>query len=119
MTNPLRSGSICAATLAAILAFPTQSASDEKRVDRMIIPSNSVHTGAATYNDQQMASDLVAAFTADRMMSGTTVTVVVGEGRITLSGSARDVAQAARAEQIAADIAGIGNVEGKLDIQGG
>lgn len=115
----LRPGVVFAAAVAAAIAFPSLAARDERRIDQLIIPSNTVHTGAATYADQQLASDIVAAISADRAMSGTTVTVVVKDGHITLSGSAKDVAQAARVEKIAADVAGARQVVGKLDIQGG
>jgi osmotically-inducible protein OsmY len=111
--------SLAAIAVASAFALPAAAARDGGRIDPMVVPSNTVHTGAATYNDHQLASDVVAAISADRSMSGATVTVVVTDGRITLSGSAKDVAQAARAEQIATEIAGGGRVEGKLDIQGG
>lgn len=114
-----RTGILLAAMLGAFAALSSLAARDERRVDAMLMPSNTVHTGAATYSDQQLASDIVAAISADRAMNGTTVTVVVKDGRITLSGSAKDVAQAARAEKLARDVAGARQVEGKLDIQGG
>jgi osmotically-inducible protein OsmY len=119
MNTSLRPEFVFAITVAAAIALPTHAARDERRIDPMTIPSNSVHTGAATYGDQQLASDLVSAISADRAMSGTTMTAVVKDGRITLSGSAKDLSQAARAEKIAKDIAGGRKVEGKLDIQGG
>lgn len=109
---------ILAAALGAALALPAAAAIGERRADPMTMPSNAVHTGTATYSDQQLAADVVAAISADRAMSGATMTVVVKDGRITLSGSAKDVAQAARAERIARDVTGR-PVDGKLDIQGG
>ena len=109
---------ILAAALAAAVALPAAAAIGDRRTDLMNMPSNAVHTGAATYDDQQLASDVVAAVSADRAMNGATMTVVVKDGRITLSGSAKDVAQAARAEKIARDITGL-PVTGRLDIQGG
>ena len=95
-----------------------QSNREKERPDRMLMPSSTVHTGASTYADQQLAADLVAAISADRAMSGATVTAVVKDGRITLSGSAKDVAQAARAERIAREIAPR-SVTARIDIQGG
>lgn len=114
-----RSAVFLVTALTAVAALPSLASRDERRIDPMTFPSNTVHTGAATYDDQQLASDIVSAFSADRAMSGTTLTVVVKDGRITLNGSAKDVAQAARAERIARDVAGARQVEGKLDIQGG
>jgi osmotically-inducible protein OsmY len=105
--------------VAALAALPSHAARDERRIDTMVIPSSTVHIGATTYADQQLASDIVTAISADRGMSGTTITAVVKEGRITLSGSAKDVSQASRAEKIARDVAGAREVHGKLDIQGG
>lgn len=104
--------------LGASVALPAVAARDA-RIDAMVAPSNAVHTGAETYGDQQLAADVVAAISADRAMSGSTVTVVVQDGRITLSGSVKDIAQAARAEKIARDVTGGRRVEGALDVQGG
>jgi osmotically-inducible protein OsmY len=114
-------GRLLAAVLAAtaLAGPPAHAARSGRALDPMTVPSTAVHTGAATYADHQMASDLVAAISADRAMSGSTVTVVVKDGRVTLSGSAQDAAQAARAERIAGEIAGRSKVDGKLDIQGG
>jgi osmotically-inducible protein OsmY len=114
-----RTAILLAAMLGATTALPSWAAREDRRVDAMVMPSNTVHTGAATYSDQQLASDIVAAISADRAMSGTTITVVAKDGRITLNGSAKDIAQAARAEKLARDIAGPRQVVGKLDIQGG
>jgi osmotically-inducible protein OsmY len=119
MKRDLRRGVVMASALAAVTALPSLAAFDDGRIDVMTLPSNLVHTGAASYSDQQLASDIVAAVSADRAMSGVTLTVVVTDGRITLSGSAKDVAQAAGAERIARDVAGARQVDGRLDIQGG
>jgi osmotically-inducible protein OsmY len=119
MKANLRPEFLFSITVASAIALPALAARDERRIDPMMVPSSAVHTGAATYSDQQLASDLVSAISADRAMSGTTMTAVVKDGRITLSGSAKDLSQAARAEKIAKDIAGSRKVEGKLDIQGG
>jgi osmotically-inducible protein OsmY len=58
---------------------------------------------------------------SDRKLSepGITATVVANNGRVSLNGSAKDPAQAARAEKIASDIAGRGMVSGTLDSQPG
>jgi osmotically-inducible protein OsmY len=100
-------------------ALTAEAARDERRIDPMTLPSNLVHTGASTYEDHQLASDVVAAISADRSLSGTNITVVVKDGRITLSGSAKDLSQASRAEKIASDLAGGQPVHSRLDVQGG
>lgn len=119
MKANLRPEFLFAIAVAAAIALPAHAARDERRIDPMMVPSSAVHTGAATYGDQQLASDLVSAISADRAISGTTMTAVVKDGRITLSGSTKDLSQAARIEKIAKDIAGGRKVEGRLDIQGG
>lgn len=110
--------SLLGALAAAAVMLPAHAAREGQRPDRMLMPSSTVHTGASTYADHQLAADLVAAISADRAMSGATVTAVVKDGRITLSGSAKDVAQAARVERIAREI-GAHPVSAQIDIQGG
>jgi osmotically-inducible protein OsmY len=117
--NAIRRIGCLAAAAALVMVWPATAASDERPIDPMTLPSSTVHTGAATYNDQQMASDVVSAISSDPTLSGATITVIVNDGRITLSGSAKDLAQAARAEKLATDISGGRPVAGKLDIQGG
>jgi len=106
------------ALLAAATVLPALAVPDSHRADRMVMPSSVVHTGTSTYDDQQLAADLVAAISADRAMNGATITAVVKDGRITLSGSAKDLAQAARAERIARAISAR-PVTAQIDIQGG
>jgi osmotically-inducible protein OsmY len=117
--NAISRAGCLAAAVALVVVLPAAAASDERPIDPMTLPSSTVHTGAATYSDQQMASDVVAAISSDPTLSGATITVFVNEGRITMSGSAKDLAQAARAEKLARDISGGSPVAGKLDIQGG
>jgi osmotically-inducible protein OsmY len=112
-------GLFALALVGALAALPLQAARDTQRIDSMVLPSNTVHTGAETLDDHQLASDVVAAISADRSLSGSSMTVVVKNGRITLSGSAKDAAQAARAEKVASDLAGGRPVDSRLDIQGG
>jgi hypothetical protein len=109
----------CAALVAAALALPSHAARDARSIDPMMVPTNTVHSGAHSYDDHQLVSQIVAALNADASLNGTAITVVAKDGRITLSGSAKDIAQAARAERIARDIAGARAVGGKLDVQGG
>jgi osmotically-inducible protein OsmY len=113
-----RTGCVAAA-VALVMVWPTSAAGDDRPIDPMTLPSSTVHTGAATYSDQQMASDVVSAISSDPTLSGATITVIVNEGRSTLSGSAKDLAQASRAEKLARDVSGGRPVAGKLDIQGG
>jgi osmotically-inducible protein OsmY len=119
MMNAISRTGIAATAVALVVALPAGAARDAQRIDPMTLPSSTVHTGAATYSDQQLASDVVSAISADPTLSGATITVVVKDGGITLSGSAKDLSQAARAEKIANDISGGRPVAGKLDIQGG
>jgi len=89
--------------------------------DRYPVGTASVHSGGMTADDQALADRIAAALAADRKLSepGITATVVANNGRVSLNGSAKDLTQAARAEQIAVDIAGRANVSGTLDSQPG
>jgi len=81
---------------------------------------SNVHSGGMTYEDAVLADKIASALANDRKLSepGITATVVANNGRVSLNGSAKDITQAARAERIASDIAGRGNVSGTLDSQG-
>jgi osmotically-inducible protein OsmY len=89
--------------------------------DRYVVGVNSVHSGGMTADDQALADRIASAIAGDRKLSepGITATIVANNGRVSLNGSAKDVTQAARAEQIACDIAGRANVSGTLDSQPG
>ena len=89
--------------------------------DRYALGGNNIHSGGMTYDDQVLADRIASALASDRKLSepGVTATVVANNGRVSLNGSAKDVAQAARAEKIASDIAGRANVSGTLDSQPG
>jgi osmotically-inducible protein OsmY len=119
MKTGLRTGFALATALAAVVALPSFAARDPRAIDPMMVPTNTVHSGARTYDDHRLASDIVTALNNDRSLNGTSITVVAQDGRVTLSGSAKDLAQAARVERIARDIAGARAVTGKLDTQGG
>jgi osmotically-inducible protein OsmY len=119
MKTSSQSGLACAAMIAAALALPSFAAREARPIDPMMVPTNTVHSGAHTYDDHQLASDIVAALNGDRALNGTAITVVAKDGRVTLSGSAKDLAQAARAERVAREAAGASPVGGKLDVQGG
>jgi Predicted periplasmic or secreted lipoprotein len=58
------------------------------------------------------------ALRADPALTDTTVTVAVNNGRVSLSGSAKDTQLAYRVERIASAVAGRGHVSGPLDPQG-
>jgi osmotically-inducible protein OsmY len=89
--------------------------------DRYAVGVNSIHSGGMTADDQALADRIASALAGDRQLSepGITATVVANNGRVSLNGSAKDATQAARAEQIACDIAGRANVSGTLDSQPG
>ena len=89
--------------------------------DRYAVGVNSIHSGGTTADDQALADRIASALAGDRKLSepGITATVVANNGRVSLNGSAKDTTQAARAEQIACDIAGRANVSGTLDSQPG
>lgn len=105
------------AVVTAALAFPVGAAREGATAPW--VPSNVVHSGAATYDDHALASEIVAAVHADPGLNGVALTLVARDGRVTLSGSASDVAQAARAERLVREIAGEREVRGRLDIAGG
>jgi osmotically-inducible protein OsmY len=100
-----------------------RAASDGSYVsyDRYAVGTNSVHSGGTTVDDQALAARIASAIAGDRQLQrpGVTATVVANNGRVSLNGSAKDATQAARAEQIACDIAGRANVSGTLDAQSG
>jgi osmotically-inducible protein OsmY len=89
------------------------------RSDRLLAPTSAIHSGAANSSDQALADAVADALKADPGMYGATATVSAKDGRVALSGSAKNLQQAARAEQVARRVAGVGSVSGTLDAQGG
>jgi osmotically-inducible protein OsmY len=85
----------------------------------LMTPSDAFHSGGASASDDDLAARVATALSQDSVMYGATVTVVANQGRISLSGSAKNEQQAARAESIAREIAGPASVSGTLDAQGG
>ena len=81
---------------------------------------HNIHAGGGTYADDELAQRVADALRSDRMLSepGITATVVANNGRVSLTGSAHNVQQAARAEQLARQVAGAGNVSGMLEATG-
>ena len=82
---------------------------------------NNIHSGGVTYEDDQLAGRVADALRNDRMLSmpGITATVTAKDGQVSLTGSASNIQQAARAEQLARDVAGRGNVSGSLESTAG
>lgn len=89
------------------------------RSDRLLAPTNAIHSGAADPSDQALADAVADAFRGDPALYGATATVSAKNGRVALSGSAKNLQQAARAEQVARHVAGVASVSGTLDAQGG
>ena len=79
---------------------------------------SAIHSGAANPADDALAHAVARAIAAERAMEGATVTVTARDGRVNLSGSAQNLAQAHRAEQVAREVAGVASVSGTLDPQG-
>lgn len=65
---------------------------------------------AAAATDQQLLGDVVAALAADPALEGASIDVRVEEGRVTLNGVAKDMAQQQQARAIADRVAGAANV---------
>ena len=70
------------------------------------VPSGAVHGGFVTFEDQQLLSDAVAAYSGDRRLDGSTVTIVANHGALTVAGSAANAEQATRLERIAQKVSG-------------
>jgi osmotically-inducible protein OsmY len=69
-------------------------------------------------SDQQLLSQLVSALGTDPTLVGAQVDVRVENGRVTLSGVARDLAQQQQARTIANTIAGAANVTDRMTTGG-
>ena len=81
-----------------------------------------IHLGSAdNADDLALAGRVADALRSDRRLSepGITATVTAKDGRVSLSGSANDNRQAMRAEAIARQVAGAGNVSGSLSNEAG
>ena len=87
--------------------------------DRLLASPNAIHSGAGNASDQALADSVADAFRSDPGLYGATATVSAKDGRVALSGSAKNLQQAARAEQVARHVAGVASVSGTLDAQGG
>ena len=69
-------------------------------------PAGAVHGGFVTYEDEQLLSDAIAAYSGDRRLDGSTVTIVANHGTLTVSGLSENAPQASRMEQIAQQVSG-------------
>jgi osmotically-inducible protein OsmY len=116
----MRKGTLCGLAAAAVLALPAQAHFLHGRDSayRGAAENHTIHTAAANPDDQLLADRVADALRADPALTDTTVTVAVNNGRVNLSGSAKDTQLAYRAERIASAVAGRGNVSGTLDPQG-
>ena len=86
---------------------PAESAAPMERIYVPAhLPSGAVHGGYVTFEDQQLLSDAVAAYSDDRGLNGSTVTIVANHGALTVSGSAASADQASRMERIAQKVSG-------------
>ena len=90
-----------------VYVAPAESAAPMERIYVPAhLPAGAVHGGYVTFEDQQLLSDAVAAYSDDRRLDGSTVTIVANHGALTVSGSAKSVDQAARMERIAKQVSG-------------
>lgn len=73
-----------------------------------------VVTTATAPEDEALKDALVLALSADRSLEGAQFTVAVNAGQVLLSGTTRDEAQATRARDVAASIAGPDRVSASI-----
>ena len=104
-----------AVAVASALALSVGAAQANRPEKGAISPTNNIHGGAVTIEDQILLDKIMSDLSSDRMLqTGVTATVVVKDGKVTFNGSADSLAQAARAEKIVKDAAGAFNVAGTL-----
>ena len=100
---------------AAAFALAMGAAQAHDYGKRAMSPSNNaIHSGGMSADDQALADRVADALATDPKLVHITATVVAKDGRVSLNGTG-NISQAARAEQIACDIAGRANVSGTLD----
>jgi osmotically-inducible protein OsmY len=107
---------VLVAVAASVAAAPLDSTS---RAQRNLMPSNALHAGGVTYEDQQIASDILTALNTDPQLRGATVTVVSHDGHVTLTGTARDAAQVQRVTRVAREASKASSVVATIDVAGG
>ena len=71
-------------------------------------------TTATSPEDEALKDTLALALSADRSLEGAQFSVAVNAGQVLLSGTTRDEAQAARARDVAASIAGAERVSASI-----
>jgi hypothetical protein len=114
------------AAAAAILALPAQANdwfhrhhADGTSYAAPTKDGSAIHTAANNPDDQMLAEKVADALRSDGGLNGATVTVIANDGRISLSGSAANVRDASRIQNIAKAAAGPGGVvAGSIDSQG-
>jgi len=119
---------LCALTaVAAAIALPAQANdwfhrhhhADRASYSAPIADDGAIHTAANNPDDQMLADKVAEALRSDRGLNGATVTVSANDGRIALAGSAANVSDAYRIQNIAKAAAGPGRVvAGSIDAQG-
>jgi osmotically-inducible protein OsmY len=121
-------GFLSAIAVAMVVGHAPASAADVDRPhlfktkpanERLLVPTDAIHSGGMSASDEALAGAVAQALASDPGLYGATATVVANNGQIMLSGSAKNVQQAARAEQLAKRVAGVTAVSGTLDAQEG
>ena len=103
------------------LAIGAAQAHDPLKYTTTYVPNSgsAIHSGGMSAEDTALADAVAAALASDaKLKTGITATVSAKNGRVSLSGSAKDYSLAARAEKVASDVAGRANVSGTLDGEG-
>jgi osmotically-inducible protein OsmY len=72
---------------------------------------------AASSSDQALLDQVVGALASDPSLSGAALSVTVSNGVVNISGHARDQAQANRARDVAANVAGDSRVSAAIQPQ--
>ena len=95
---------------------------EQRLVDERVVfgpeDASAIHSGASNLADERLAHAVAEAIASERALDGATVTISARDGRVSLSGSARSLAQAHRVEEVARSVAGVTAVSGTLDPQG-
>jgi osmotically-inducible protein OsmY len=85
-------------------------------VDNSLTPPATPTAGMLA--DQQLLAQIVSALATDPTLAGIQVDVRLEDGRVTLSGIARDVAQQQEARTVVGNIAGAANVVDRMTTGG-
>ena len=112
--SPIATGLAAAAVGIALVLFAPHARADPATAARSPVVTSTPGTSdsgtafsyAADASDRAVAERVTDALANDPALEGSSITVLVDEGRVRLSGSARDEDQAAEAVQVARDAAG-------------